>query len=95
MLAVGGDHDVVLGSSAAMHPDGDRLLADAEVQEAADRRGAVQLDAALLEAADADHLRAAGRGVRAVGARVSSRLLQRGQVALGQAELAGLAAAGA
>ena len=38
------------------HADGDGLLADVEVQEAADLAGAVELGALLLEPADAQHL---------------------------------------
>ena len=54
MLAVGRD-DRVLGAERRHHPGGDRLLADVQVQEAADLRGAVELGARLLEAADQQH----------------------------------------
>ena len=62
VLAVGG-HDGVVGCERLHHPDGDGLLADVEVHEAADLGGAVQLDAALLEPADAQHLPVEPAGV--------------------------------
>ena len=55
MLAVGRD-DRVVGLQRLHRADGDRLLADVEMQEAADLGGAVQLGAFLFEAADAHHL---------------------------------------
>ncbi len=55
VLAVGRD-DVVLGLQGSHHADRDRFFTDVEVQEAADLRRAVQLDATLLEPADAQHL---------------------------------------
>ena len=55
VLAVGG-HDRVVRVERLHAADGHRLLADVQVQEAADLGRAVQLDAALLEAPDAEHL---------------------------------------
>ena len=55
MFTIRGD-DGIVGGQRLHHADGDGLLADVEVEEAADRRRAVQLDAAFFEAADADHL---------------------------------------
>ena len=55
VLAIRRD-DGVLRRQRLHHADGDRLLADVEVQEAADLAGAVELRALLLEAADAQHL---------------------------------------
>ena len=55
VLAVGRD-DRVVGLQRRHHPGGHRLLADVHVQEAADRPGAVQLHAALLEAAHEQHV---------------------------------------
>ncbi len=55
VLAIGRDHGVI-GLQRLRHTDGDGLLADVEVHEAADLRRAVELDTRLLEAADAQHL---------------------------------------
>ena len=55
VLAIGRD-DGVVRAERRHHADGDRLLADVEVQEAADLARAVELGALLLEAADAQHL---------------------------------------
>ena len=52
VFAVGGDHRV-LGAQCLVDADGDGLLADVEVDEAADLRRAVELDTSLLEASDA------------------------------------------
>ncbi len=66
VLPVGGDHGVI-GREGLHHADGARLLADAEVEEAADRRLAVELDAALLEATDPQHLAQQVEGVVLLG----------------------------
>ena len=55
VVAVGGD-EVVVGPQQAHGADADRLLADVEVEEAADLALDVELRAALLEAADEQHL---------------------------------------
>ncbi len=54
VVAVGGDDVVVLAHQRAA-ADGHRLLADVEMQEAADLLGLVGAQAALLEPADAHH----------------------------------------
>ena len=71
--AVGRD-EVVLVAHRARRPDDRRLLADGEVQEAADLRLGVHLARALLEAADEQHRRQplagdVGLGERALGHR--------------------------
>ena len=96
MLAIGGDHRV--GWRQRLHrTDGDRLLADVEMQEPADLLPLIKLGAFLLEAPDAEHLRAAvsskcSRVRCGFGAWVSlmTSLSKRRQVALGQAKFAGL-----
>ena len=55
MLPVRG-HDGVVGPEGLEDPDGDRLLAHVEVEEAADLLTAAPLDAALLGPADGEHL---------------------------------------
>ena len=55
VLAIGGDHRI-LGPDGLHDPDRDRLLAVVEVQKAPDLLRLVQLEALLLEPADADHL---------------------------------------
>ena len=55
VVAVGREDRVVV-AQVSHDADRDRLLADVQVEEPADPRGAVQLDAALLEPADAQHL---------------------------------------
>ncbi len=55
VFAVGGHHGVV-GAQRLQQPDRDGFLADVEVHESADLRGAVELDAALLETSDPHHL---------------------------------------
>ena len=55
VVAVGGD-EVVVGPQQAHGADAHRFLADVEVQEAADLALDVELGAALLEAADEQHL---------------------------------------
>ena len=59
VLAIGRD-DGVVRRERLHHADGHGFLADVEVQEAADLLRGVKLDAFLLEAPDAQHLRAAG-----------------------------------
>ena len=54
MLAVGRD-DCVRWGQCRQRTDGDRLLADPQVEEAADLAGAVALRAGLLEAPDPQH----------------------------------------
>ena len=54
MVAVGRD-EVVVGAQQAHGPHTDGLLADVEVQEAADLPFDVELRAALLEASDEEH----------------------------------------
>ena len=44
------------GSSASLHADHDRFLADIEMAEAADQPHAVELARLLLEAADQQHV---------------------------------------
>ena len=97
VLAVGGD-DRVVRRERLHHADRDSLLADVQVQEAADLRRGVELGALLLEAADAQHLAAAGAargrvrrrqgtaGAGAVGgeALMPSALLQGREIALRQ-----------
>ena len=55
VFAVGGD-DGVVGREHLHDADRAGLLADREVEKAANRRAAVELDAALLEESDAQHL---------------------------------------
>jgi hypothetical protein len=55
VLAIGGD-DGVLGRDRLDHADRVGLLADIEMQEAADLAGRIELGARLLEASDARHL---------------------------------------
>jgi hypothetical protein len=55
VLAVGG-HDIVRALESVDDAGGYRLLADVEVQEAADLAGAVELRRFLLHAADAQHV---------------------------------------
>ena len=55
VLAVGRD-DGIVWAECLHGADGDRFLADVQMQEAADLAGAVQLRALLLEAPDAQHL---------------------------------------
>ena len=55
VLAVRRD-DGVVRAEHLHHADRDRLLAVVEMQEAADLPGAVELRAAVLELADAQHL---------------------------------------
>ncbi len=74
MRAVGRD-EVVVVAQRARRADDRRLLADREVQEAADLRLRVHLAGALLEAADEHHRRAATRArrrARGAGGRPSS-----------------------
>ena len=56
VVAVGRDH-VVVGLERGERADGDRLLPDVEVQEAADLALGVAARALLLDAADEEHLR--------------------------------------
>ena len=56
MLAIGG-HDRILGPEHLHHAHRDRLFAVAQVQEAANLLLLIELRAAILEAADAQHLR--------------------------------------
>jgi hypothetical protein len=51
-----GAEEVVVGPQQAHRADGDRLLADVEVEEAADLALHVDLRAALLEAPDEEHV---------------------------------------
>ena len=67
VLAVGGHHGVV-GLERLHDADGAGLLADREMEEATDPHVAVELDAALLEAPDPDHL---AQQVETVPARAS------------------------
>jgi hypothetical protein len=55
VLAVG-SHDRVLRPEHIDHAHRARLFADPEVHEPSDGAGAVELHAAFLEAADAEHL---------------------------------------
>ncbi len=55
MFAVSGHHGVV-GAQRLHQTRRDGFFADVEVHESADFRGAVELDAALFEAADPQHL---------------------------------------
>ncbi|MNN63091.1 hypothetical protein D3C81_1784400 [compost metagenome] len=67
MLAVGGDHRIHR-LQGVQRAGGHRLLADVQVQEAADLARAVQLGGALLQAADAQHVAQQGDGeLRRVG----------------------------
>src|SRR5581483_12181670 len=53
--------EVVVGTGRMQRADGDRLLADVQVQEAADLGLRVRLGGVLLEAADEQHLAVHGQ----------------------------------
>src|SRR5450759_4941540 len=60
MLAISGK-DRIVARELGHHPARDRLLADIQMQEAADLAGAVNLRAFFLETADARHLAQVGK----------------------------------
>src|SRR5262249_15726403 len=65
VVAVVGDQ-VVVGAHLAYGADPDRLLADVEVEEAADLPLDVELGAALLEPSDEQHLAVEGQRLRSI-----------------------------
>src|SRR5690606_3713162 len=71
VLAVGGE-DAVVVAQLRHRAGSDRLLADVQVQEAANAAGAVELGAFLLEAPDAHHLPQQSARVVALGRHVDS-----------------------
>ena len=65
VVAVGGDRRIA-GLERVLDADGDRLLADVQVAEAADQAHAVELAGLLLEASDQEHVAVVGQQQLAV-----------------------------
>ena len=85
MVAIAGDHAVLVGIERRLQPDRDRFLADVEVAEAADQAEAVELAGLLLEPADQQHLLVEVQQL--VLARAIARVLLEGLLQAAQLEI--------